>query len=105
MTHTLIVSEYWDEDHSCYGYDYEVQHDPKKCTSTKIYSKIGETDIWDWDCNVARCINWSGFEDLGDDPRMKISGKYEIEFFGYFPTSMYEDAEQYIYFKEPYESV
>jgi hypothetical protein len=102
MTHYLIVTEPEP------GYfEYDVEHG-KECPKQKQYfggfqpnDFSDERPYWEhYTCDVGSWSDDWGFIDLEDDPRFKVPGKYEIDFYSYWSGSMFEDSEAYIYFVE-----
>ena len=90
--HYLVVSEPEE------GYfEHEIEHE-KNCPMRVIYHDLMGREIKDYACDIALHVEYWGFYDIEDDERFKKVGKYPIDWYGYFPTSMFEDNEVYIYF-------
>jgi hypothetical protein len=57
-------------------------------------------------CNVERILNWTGLYDLFESEhsdRLNKPGRYPISAYVYTPSSMFEDAEAFLYFDDPKE--
>lgn len=90
--HYLVVSE------PEQGYfEYEVEHE-ENCPEQWFASNLIGDGYTDYICDIGNHVSYYGFIDLETDERMKQPGKYEIDWYGHFPTSAFEDNETYIYF-------
>lgn len=79
-------------------FDRTVEHHPDCPTEVRDHGLLfGQ--VWEeYICGVGYWESGYGLEDLADDPRFSIPGRYEISFYSYVPASMFEDAEQYLEF-------
>ena len=80
--------------------DFTIEH-PSTCK--QVVETEGAITVRRYDCAVGSIIDWTGIEDLvasDQYEKLKQPGKYEIDAYVYTPSSMFDEAEAYIYFVE-----
>lgn len=107
MSHYLIV-EIFEGENSNQEFNRWIEHEDDCPTETIEMIGVERNPEYpdfvphyhEYTCGVGYWESGYGLMDLEEDPRYNIPGKYEIDFYSYYPTSAFEDNEAYLYFVE-----
>jgi hypothetical protein len=94
VNHKVRISRYKEE-----GYDdfveYEVIH-PDTCKEEMIWTNPKGNDVYGYTCGVQYVIDHVGLDDIEGWKELE-DGEYDLGFYAYTPSSLYEDHECYCY--------
>lgn len=89
-----VTNDYGDE------FDRWIEHLPDCPKEERGQNPLTGLSYIEYACGTGYWIEQFGLEDIKDDPRFIKPGRWEIGFYSYTPSSVYEDADAYIYFVE-----